>query len=157
MVEFNFMKQHTFIVLGILLTLSGCASVQTQSKVTAYGNETSYTPTNPAAVKIFRNFPPQQFIRLGEIEIDSPNYAEVNFLGLTETPSAFETRLRQSAAQIGGDAVVIVDDRPTGMTGSTVSINTYQNPATGSIHTSGDARGPQAYGRRIYGLVIKFI
>ncbi|MGE8068640.1 hypothetical protein [Pseudomonas sp. NPDC089569] len=84
-----------------LLALSGCASVDAQT--TAYVGVEHPAPTVPSEVTVLRSEPLRPHIRLGEILIDAtvdpaPPVAEV------------EEKLRDEAAKLGGDAVVVVYD-----------------------------------------------
>ncbi|MFJ2693154.1 hypothetical protein [Pseudomonas sp. NPDC087336] len=84
-----------------LLALSGCATVDAQT--TAYVGVEHPAPTLPSEVVVLRSEPLRPHIRLGEILIDAsvdpaPPITEV------------EQKLREEAAKLGGDAVVVVYD-----------------------------------------------
>lgn len=84
--------------VAALLTVAGCSSIPVQTQQPT-GTPT-YPPTNPATVQILRQVPTQANVKLGEITAEPPS---------TRTPlSAIEARLREAAAKLGADAVVIV-------------------------------------------------
>jgi hypothetical protein len=91
----------------VVLTLSAavlaaCATVDVQSS--QYIGGPSYPPTDPKNVQILRTEPTAPHDRLGEVMADAstdppPPVAEI------------EEKLRQAAAKMGANAVVVVLDR----------------------------------------------
>ena len=100
------------VLAGLVAALAGllasCASIDSQS--TQYVGAPHQLPSDPAKVVLLRTEPTRPHDRLGEVLVEAstdpaPPIEEV------------EKRLREQAAKIGADAVVIVLDRiqPTGM------------------------------------------
>jgi hypothetical protein len=95
------------IFRGLFLTLLGCVLVSCSTidaTVAQYAGAPRFPPTNPAAVEILRTEPVRPHERLGEVEVDAsaqpvPPVEEV------------EAKLREEAAQLGADAIVVVLDR----------------------------------------------
>jgi hypothetical protein len=88
-----------FTVLPLLL--GGCApSVSVQTK--QYLGLPAYPPTDPASVEILREPPVRPHERLGEIALEPQNNPPVSMM---------EEKLRDAAAQMGANAVVLVADR----------------------------------------------
>jgi hypothetical protein len=91
----------------VVLTLSAvalpaCATVDVQS--TQYIGGPSYQPTDPKNVQILRTEPRAPHDRLGEVMVDAS----------TDPPPPvveIEQKLRQAAAKMGANAVVVVLDR----------------------------------------------
>ncbi|CAI8714064.1 MULTISPECIES: hypothetical protein [Pseudomonas] len=88
-------------LIAIALALSACASVDAQT--TAYVGVEHPAPTLPSEVQVLRTEPTRPNVRLGEILIDAtvdpaPPITEV------------EQKLREEAAKLGADAVVVVYD-----------------------------------------------
>jgi hypothetical protein len=88
-------------LLASALGLSACATVDAQT--TAYVGVEHPAPTIPAEVQILRTEPMRPHVRLGEILVDAsvdpaPPIAQV------------EEKLRDEAAKLGADAVVVVYD-----------------------------------------------
>jgi hypothetical protein len=93
---------HALLLGALACTLVSCASID--STTTRYAGAPRFPPTDPATVQILRSDPGQPHDRLGEVMID----ASVD----PEPPiEAVEARLRNEAAKIGADAVVVVYDR----------------------------------------------
>jgi hypothetical protein len=87
---------------GALLALAGCATINAQS--TEYVGAPHYPPTVPEHVQVLRTEPTRDHERLGEIVLDSS----------VEPPppvTEIEQKLREEAAKMGGDAVVVVYDQ----------------------------------------------
>lgn len=91
------------LALSLLLAgLAGCSSID--ARTTEYVGAPHASPTNAATVEVLRSEPTRPHVRLGEIVVDAtvdpaPPITEV------------EQKLREQAASIGGDAVVVVYDR----------------------------------------------
>lgn len=84
-----------------LLVLSACASLDAQT--TAYVGAEHLAPTQASDVQLLRSEPTRAYVRLGEILIDA---------SVDPAPpiTQVEQALREHAAQLGADAVVIVYD-----------------------------------------------
>lgn len=100
------MSIHTCVsamTLGLILAgLAGCSSIDAQT--TEYVGAPHASPTPAATVEVLRSEPTRPHVRLGEIVVDAsveppPPITEV------------EQKLREQAAGIGGDAVVVVYDQ----------------------------------------------
>ena len=88
-------------VLVALLTATGCRTVSVSSM--QYIGGPAYAPSDPAQIQILRTAPARPNIRLGEVTaVPSSDSVSVQQI---------ETKLRQAAAKMGADAVVIVSDR----------------------------------------------
>lgn len=91
------------LALGLVLAgLAGCSSID--ARTTEYVGAPHASPTNAATVEVLRSEPTRPHVRLGEIVVDAtvdpaPPITDV------------EQKLREQAASIGGDAVVVVYDR----------------------------------------------
>ncbi|OLF53750.1 hypothetical protein BTN82_15690 [Pseudomonas chlororaphis] len=82
--------------------LAGCANLD--ARTTEYVGVPHAAPTSPASVQVLRSEPTRPHVRLGEVVLDSsvepaPPVAQI------------EQKLREEAAKIGGDAVVVVYDK----------------------------------------------
>jgi hypothetical protein len=87
------------VTLGILVFLSGCAYVSTETK--HYLGVPPYPETDPANIHILRSEPTRVHERLGEILLEpqgNPPVAEM------------EAKAKQEASKMGADAAVIVAD-----------------------------------------------
>lgn len=91
------------MALGLMLAgLAGCSSID--ARTTEYVGAPHASPTIAANVQVLRSEPARKHVRLGEIVVDAtvdpaPPITDV------------EQKLREQAASIGGDAVVVVYDR----------------------------------------------
>jgi len=93
-----------------LLAATGCKTVSITS--TQYVGGPIYAASNPAQIQILRAPPNRPNIRLGEVTaVPSSDSVGVQLI---------EQKLRQAAAKMGADAVVIVSDR-TQVTGAIVT------------------------------------
>ncbi len=122
------------LVLAFVLLplLAACSTVSIDTK--QYLGLPTYPPTDPATVEILRQPPVRPHERLGEIVAEPSGSPPV---------SEIENKLRQAAAKIGANAVVIVADRTERM-GTVVS-----GPWWGR-------RIDQVYGRVIVGVAIRY-
>ena len=85
-----------------LLCLAACANIDAQT--TEYVGVPHAAATDPASVEVLRSEPTRPHDRIGEIVLGAS----------TEPPppvTEIEQKLREEAAKIGGDAVVVVYDR----------------------------------------------
>jgi hypothetical protein len=93
----------------ILFAVTGCNTVSINSN--QYVGVQSYPPSNPAQIQILRKEPNRSNVRLGEIRAE-PSSENVSVQKIEES-------LRNAAAKMGADAIVIVFDR-TEVTGAMV-------------------------------------
>jgi len=100
----------SFAVVTALFAVTGCNTVSTSS--TQYVGGPIYAPSNPAQIQILRTPPTRPNIRLGEVTAE-PSSDSVPV-------QKIEASLRNAAAKMGADAVVIVSDR-TQVTGAIVT------------------------------------
>lgn len=137
------LKNFWFVVF--MLILAGCSTVKTD--VNSYGK--IYPPTDPKLVRILYEYPPQEFFRIGEVELTDSAFGQ-------EHSVAQKKKLREAAAGIGGDAVVIRQDAPLGRSNEQrFSVASAYDPQTG-FNANASAVGPHDYGRRLIAVVIKF-
>lgn len=119
--------------LVVLSLLFGCTYVSVETR--KYLAVPSYPPTNPTTVQILRSEPTTQHERIGEISLEPQG---------NPTIQEMEAKLRETAANMGADAAVIVADT-TRLMGS---------------YVSGPWWGRQVspvYGRVIVAVAIKYI
>jgi len=138
--------------------LTGCAT----ATVNPYPNA-RYAPSNPQSVGVYYNFPPQPYEVIGEVYYGGAPAASWTGAGKL---------LRQEAAKIGGDAVVVQQQdtpfvgsitTPGYGSGSTygTTMGSYSGSSyvgTYSAHSSYVYSPPTTtplYGKRIVGIVIK--
>ncbi|WP_408004359.1 MULTISPECIES: hypothetical protein [Pseudomonas] len=91
------------LALGLVLAgLAGCSSID--ARTTQYVGAPHPSPTTAATVEVLRSEPTRPHVRLGEIVVDA---------SVSPPPpiTDVEQKLREQAASIGGDAVVVVYDR----------------------------------------------
>ncbi|MDD2060989.1 hypothetical protein N5D52_00285 [Pseudomonas sp. GD03860] len=98
----RFYRPGSWLLATLLLALAGCSSID--ARTTEYVGVPHAAPTSAANVEVLRREPLRAHDRLGEIMVDAsieppPPITEV------------EQKLREEAAKIGGDAVVVVYDR----------------------------------------------
>ena len=94
-------RQH-WLLGALLLALAGCSNID--ARTTEYVGAPHAAPTSAANVQVLRSEPTRPHTRLGEIVVDAS----------VEPPPPItdvEQKLREQAASIGGDAVVVVYDR----------------------------------------------
>lgn len=139
--------------------LIGCAT----ATVNPYPNA-GYAPSNPQSVGVYYNFPPEPYKVIGEVYYSGAPAASWTGAGKL---------LRQEAAKIGGDAVVVQQQ-------DTPYVGSITTPGYGSGSTYGTTMGTYSgssyvgsysaqssyvyspptttplYGKRIVGIVIKF-
>ncbi|WP_256676688.1 hypothetical protein [Pseudomonas sp. H3(2019)] len=93
-----------FKVLALALAvfgLSACSSIHAHT--TEYAGAQHTTATSPDSVQILRTAPTRPYTRLGEVILHTRTQP-------APPVSEFEQRLREEAAKIGGDAVVVIYD-----------------------------------------------
>jgi hypothetical protein len=121
-----------FIVLAVMFILMSCSYVSTETR--HYLGVGSYPPTDPSRIEILHSEPQRPHERLGEVILEPEGNPSV---------TEMEAKMRQGAAKLGADAVVIVADK-TRLMGS---------------YLSGPWWGREVYaqyGRVIVGVVIKY-
>ena len=91
------------LLLGVITCwLVACAGLD--ATTTPYAGAPHYPPSDPASVQVLRTQPTKSHDRLGEIVVDASTHSAT--LG-----NEVEQKLRQEAAKLGADAVVVVYDR----------------------------------------------
>lgn len=98
------------LCIAMLLQLSACQTVSTTH--TQDVGAPKYPPSDPAQIQILRTEPTRPHVRLGEVRAE-PSSGNMDV-------TRIEDALRQEAAKLGADAVVVVYDR-TQVTGAFVS------------------------------------
>jgi len=88
------------LVLALGLLLAGCSFVTT--RIQPYIGGPTFPPSDPAKIEILRAEPTRPHERLGEV------FAEPSG---DPTVAQYEQALREGAAKMGADAVVVVYDR----------------------------------------------
>jgi len=96
------MKAKCLMVLGAATLLLGVVSCYHPYGYHLYPDTPRFAPTHPAEVELLRREPRRDHIRLGEVWI-RPSYRMDRFY--------VEGVLRERAARMGADALVIVADR----------------------------------------------
>jgi len=153
------MKRLICLCIGVLF-ISGCANFY----CSRYPNN-NYSPTVASALPIYNNFPPVPYEVIGEVGADGAPASSWSSIG---------RRMREYAAQIGGDAIVIQSqESPYVGSYNTPTTATTTSSAYGSAHGSGNYVYGQVhgqsqtvinpgssipmYGKSIRAIVIKFI
>ncbi|HPW18321.1 MAG TPA: hypothetical protein PLP83_08070 [Candidatus Aminicenantes bacterium] len=90
------------IVLAAVLAAATSVSCYRPYGYHLYPRTPRFAPTNPAEVRLLRGEPKRDHIRLGEVWIRPGRYADRYWV---------EGVLREKAAGLGADALVIVADR----------------------------------------------
>jgi len=125
------------LTILLCLGLCGCASFY----ASRYPND-EYSPTSPDSIPVYNNYPPVPYEIIGEVGGNGAPLSSWQGMG---------KRLREYAAQMGGDAVVIAEQ-------ATPYVGTYTTPTT--VDTTSSAYGTanttwsgsaQVYGNNIYG------
>ncbi len=87
--------KKAIVLLALAVFISGCAS----TSINLYQNKSSYGPTDPKGVKVFHKMPQDRaFIELGEVTVSRVTMWEWA-----------ENELKKKAAELGGDAVYIIN------------------------------------------------
>jgi len=132
-------KLTTLWFMGFLLAVltgSVCSCSSVNAHTTQYAGAPSLPPTQAANVRILRFEPAQPSLQLGEIV--------VNTTPSTVQPTGeVEDKLREEAAKLGADAVVVVDAR-------------IQQEGEAYDPYSSDAPLETVYGERVIAKAIKF-
>ena len=100
----------SFVSVVVLLLMTGCNTVSISSN--QYIGGPQFAPSNPADIQILRELPTRPHVRLGEVRAE-PSSENVGV-------PKIEQALRDAAAKMGADAVVIVYDH-TQVTGAMIT------------------------------------
>ena len=100
----------SFAAVAALFLVAGCNTVSINSN--QYLGVQTYPPSNPAQIQILRKEPTRPHVQLGEVRAE-PSSDSVS-------AQKIETSMREAAAKMGADAIVIVFDR-TEVTGAMVN------------------------------------
>ena len=122
-----------FAAVVILFAVTGCNTVSINSN--QYIGVQPYPPSNPAQIQILRKEPDRPHVQLGEIRAE-PSSENISVQKIEES-------LRNAAAKMGADAIVIVFDR-TEVTGAMVTGPWYGRSVQ------------QIVGRVVVGVAIKY-
>jgi hypothetical protein len=96
----------TLWLTGLLLaalTFGVCSCSSISAHTTQYAGVSQQPPTQPTTVRILRFEPTQPYQQLGEIVLNIPDTSEPH--------ENVEAKLKEEAAKLGADAVVVVDAR----------------------------------------------
>ncbi len=96
------MKKRGLLILTLAGLMAGLVSCYRPFGYSFYPNVPRFSPTNPASVELLRREPKRDHLRLGEVWI-RPDPGMDRFY--------VEGVLREKAAEMGADALVIVADR----------------------------------------------
>jgi hypothetical protein len=96
------MKRKWLLVMALLVLTAGLVSCYHPYGYRFYAGTPHFAPTNPANIELIRRDPKREHIRLGEVWIKPDP-------GMSR--AYVEGTLREQAAAMGADAVVIVVDR----------------------------------------------
>jgi hypothetical protein len=100
--EADMKGKRLVIFLGMILALVGFSACYSYLGHRYYLNTPSFSPTNPAHVQLLRHEPKRSHVQLGEVWIRPEPGMSATFV---------ENSLRDRAAAMGADALVIVVDR----------------------------------------------
>ena len=135
----------------LTVVMCGCATFSSQK----YPIKESYPPTNPEDIAIFKFFPPVAYKPIGEVETKASPASKW---------SSLHRKLKEEAAKMGGDAIVIQEGKEF----SGIYTAPGSSTTTGSAYGSGSAvygssqttyyPGPSVpmMKKRIIGVVIKY-
>jgi len=96
------MKAKWLPILIVALLLPSVAACYRHSGYHFYPNAPAFAPTDPARVDLLRREPRREHVRLGEVWIRPTWHMDRYYV---------EWTLREKAARMGADALVIVADR----------------------------------------------
>lgn len=98
----NLRWTHALCAATFAALLTGCSSLS--SRTIEYVGVTHFPPSNPAKVEILKEPPARAHERLGEVVLD---------ISTDPAPAVtkIEARLKDKAARLGADAIVIVQDK----------------------------------------------
>jgi len=123
----------SFAAIVILFAVTGCNTVSISSN--QYIGVQMYPPSTPAQIQILRKEPARPHVQLGEVRAE-PSSETVPVRNIEES-------LRNAAAKMGADAIVIVFDR-TEVTGAMITGPWYGRSVQ------------QIVGRVVVGVAIKY-
>jgi hypothetical protein len=123
----------SFASVTALFLATGCNTVSVNSN--QYLGVQTYPPSDPAQIQILRKEPVRPHVQLGEVRAE-PSSDSVS-------AQKIETSMRDAAAKMGADAIVIVYDR-TEVTGAMVTGPWYGRSVQ------------QIMGRVVVGVAIKY-
>lgn len=140
-------------ILSLILFVAGCGTTSKIS-VMPYDDSLVLPPTNPQTVKIFNDFPSREFDKIGEIQLSDWMWGQNDLL--VGARGRQEDKLREEAAKMGGNAVVIRRDGAYGQNTTRQFSATSSEDSSGNVYTDGTVSGGGSYGRKIIGIVIRF-
>ncbi|MFB0562274.1 MAG: hypothetical protein ACETWM_13805 [Candidatus Lokiarchaeia archaeon] len=133
------MGKYFYPLMILLLILIGCISSKITPYPTAY-----YEPTYPEEVEVYYLIPTTPFEVIGEVQVSGAPAASWRRVG---------ERLKNEAAKIGGDAVILVSKQAP-------LVGVYQSPIyvyRGQYYYSvSPSMSLPMYGKYLFGLVIKW-
>lgn len=98
------------LMVGIIAT--GCVTERVMS------TGTQYLPTNPSSVEIYLSEKPSAvYEEIGLVNVDKYN----NF-GISRSPEELNTKLKEQAASIGGNAIISLSEDFASMSGVVVKV-----------------------------------
>ena len=97
-----------FLLAGLVCGVCSCSSIsgqtaQISAHTTQYAGAPPQPPTQPASVRVLRFEPTQPSQNIGEIVLIIPP-------DTMQSKEQVDDKLRQEAAKLGADAVIVVDD-----------------------------------------------
>ena len=95
-------RNHVVILSAALFAILGLSACYSYMGQRYYLNTPNFAPTNPAQVRLLRREPNRAHVQLGEVWIRPEPGMSAYYV---------EDRLRERAAAMGADALVIVVDR----------------------------------------------
>jgi hypothetical protein len=104
-----------FVAVVALFAVIGCRSDSTSSSKDT--GVPIYAPSDPARVQVLWASPDPPSVRLGEITVVATSNSKTSSVQIKK-------KLREAAAKMGADAVVIVSDR-AGISGGVVTGTSY--------------------------------
>lgn len=91
--------KNAFLIL-LIIGLAACMLMS--SGKTFYSGAPTFSPTSSDSIAILRDIPSESYVKLGEVWVNpKPGWSA----------SYVETQLRQAAASLGANAIVIVHDQ----------------------------------------------
>jgi hypothetical protein len=90
------------LCVALAFSVTSCSTIG--ARTTPYATAPQLPSTSPYHVKILRDQPPGPYQELGTIVVDGPTEP-------MPPPEKFEEALKQKAADLGADAVLVVSDR----------------------------------------------
>jgi hypothetical protein len=98
------LSRHSLMLFGLLTMLTAVTGCHTVSiNANQYVGVPRFAPTNPADIEILRAEPARPCVKIGEVRAE-PSTDSVSV-------EQIEEALRQAAAKMGANAVVIISDR----------------------------------------------